>query len=219
MYNMTRKGHMDILLNPNVAYLVLVIGFLITIMALFTPGTGILEVVGISMLVVAGWQISKLTINYVALVLLLIGVFPFLLALRKTRKWYHFVIALAALVLGSTFLFVSEGWRPVVNPFLSVIVNILLIGFFWLVIRKLMDAINKPVQNKLKESVGSIGYTKTKVFKEGSVYVNSELWSARSAAPIEENKRIRVVGRDGFILEVEEFPQPENQDGSLKEEK
>ena len=199
---------MDILLNPNVAYLVLVVGFLIAIMALFTPGTGFLEVAGLFLLMLAGWQIYKLNFNIVALVILIIGVFPFLLALRKTGKWYHFVIALVALAGGSTFLFVSEGWRPAVNPFLAILVNLLLIGFFWVVIRKGLDAVTTPAQNKLVETVGSIGQTRSRVHKDGSVYLNGELWSAQSKEPIEENKQVRVLSRDGYILEVEEIPGP-----------
>lgn len=203
---------MDILLNPNVAYLILVMGFLIAIMALFTPGTGFLEVAGLTLLVLAGWQISQLNINWVALILLIIGVFPFLLALRKTGKWYHLLISLVALAAGSTFLFVSTGWRPTVNPILAILVNLLLIGFFWIVIRKGFAAITSPAQNKLVETVGSIGQTKSKVFKDGSVQVNGELWSAQSALPIEENKRIRVISRDGYILEVEEIPGPKKEE-------
>lgn len=203
---------MDILLNPNVAYLVLVMGFLISIMALLTPGTGLLEVAGLFMLILAGWQISKLNINIVALVILIIGVFPFLLALRKTGKWYHFVISLVALAVGSTFIFVADGWQPAVHPILAIVVNLLLLGFFWIVIRKGLAAVTSPAQNKLVETVGSIGQTRSKVYKEGSVYLNGELWSAQSSAPIEENKRIRVISRDGYVLEVEEIPGPEKQE-------
>ncbi len=77
---------MDIFLNPNVAYLILVVGFLIAIMALLTPGTGFLEVGGLFLLLIAGWQIYNLNFNLIALIVLIVGVFPFLLALRKTGK-------------------------------------------------------------------------------------------------------------------------------------
>jgi membrane-bound serine protease (ClpP class) len=197
---------MEIFLNPNVAYLILVVGFLVAIMALFTPGTGLLELVGISLLLVAGWQIYQLNINLIALVILIVGVFPLLFALRKTGKWYHLVISLVALSTGSTFLFVTSGWRSAVNPILAVLVNLLLIGFFWLVIRKGMDAVTSPPQNQLEETVGSIGETRSKVHGEGSVYLNGELWSAISKLPIAEDKRVRVISRQGYILEVEELP-------------
>jgi membrane-bound ClpP family serine protease len=56
------------------------------------------------------------------------------------------------------------------------------------------------------ETVGSIGETRSKVQLEGSVYLNGELWSAISKLPIAENKRVRVISRQGYILEVEELP-------------
>ncbi len=200
---------MDIILNPNVAYLFLVIGFLVSIMAMVTPGTGILEVVGLFLLLVAGWQIYNLNFNLIALSILIVGVFPFLIALRKTGKWYHFVISLVALSFGSTFLFVTEGWKVAVHPVLSVLVNLLLIGFFWIVLRKGFEAITKPPENRLLAVEGSIGETRSPVHTEGSVYLNGELWSAVSSHPIDENKHVRIVSRQGYTLEVEEVNESE----------
>jgi membrane-bound serine protease (ClpP class) len=196
---------MEILLNPNIAYLVIVIGFLIAILALFTPGTGVLEVVALALLALAGWQISQLDFNWYALIIMLVGVFPFLLALRKTGKWYHFVIALLALTLGSTFLFVETGWKPTVNPFLAALVNLLVVGFFWLVLRKGWDALLAAPRNQLVDAVGAEGETRSHVHTEGSVYVKGELWSATSPRPIEPNKKVKVVSRKGYTLVVEEI--------------
>ena len=70
-------------------------------------------------------------------------------------------------------------------------------------------------QNKLVETVGSIGQTRSRVHKEGSVYLNGELWSAQSKEPIEENKQVRVLSRDGYILEVEEIPGPQKKNDHL----
>ena len=203
---------MDLLINPNVAYLVLVIGFLIAILALFSPGTGVLEVIGLSLLIIAGWQITQLAFNWFALALLIVGVFPFILALRKTGKWYHFIIALLAITLGSTFLFVEKGWRPAVHPILAVVVNLLLVGFFWMVLRKGWDAITSKPQNKLVDTVGAIGETRTRVHTEGTVQLFGELWTACSDRPIAENKKVVVLSRNGYILEVAEIsPQSPNQ--------
>jgi len=201
---------MDILLNPNIAYLVIVIGFLIAILALFTPGTGALEIVALVLLAIAGWQITRLDFNWFALVLMLVGVFPFLLALRKTGKWYHFAIALLALTLGSTFLFVKQVWKPAVNPFLAAIVNLLVVGFFWLILRKGWDALLSAPRNLLADTMGAEGETRSKVHAEGSVYLHGELWSATSVRPIEPNKKVKVVSRKGYILTVEEIPTSEN---------
>lgn len=202
---------MELILNPNVAYLVLVFAFLAAILSLFSPGTGVIEITALVLLVFSGWLIYQLNINVVALVLLIIGVFPFLLALRKTRKWYHFVISLAALTLGSTFIFVTEGWKPAVHPVLAIFVNIVLIGFLWVIIRKSLDAVVIPPKNRLTAIVGEVGETRSRVHLDGTVYLNGELWSAVSRQPIDEFKRVRVISKNGYTLEVEEIADPENQ--------
>ena len=196
---------MDLLLNPNLAYLVLVIGFLIAILALVSPGTGVFEAVAIGLILVSGWLISQLDFNWIALIILILGVFPFLWAVRKTQKWYFLVASIAALSLGSTFLFVDENWRPIVHPALAVLVNLLVIGFFWLVVRKVLDAVSHIPSHDLTKLEGSEGETRTRVFREGSVYAGGEMWTATSKSPIASHKRVKIIQRDGFTLEVEEI--------------
>ena len=69
----------EFLLNPNVAYVALVSGFLIAILALLSPGTGLVEVGGLILMIIAGWGIYNLPVNLWALVILLLGVFPIIL--------------------------------------------------------------------------------------------------------------------------------------------
>ena len=63
----------------------------------------------------------------------------------------------------------------------------------------------KP-RHDLAKIIGDVGEAKTDIFNEGSVQIGSELWSARSAVPIPEGSKVRVVKREGFILEVEPVP-------------
>ncbi len=196
---------MELFLNPNFAYLALVIGFMIAILALVSPGTGVLEAVAIGLIVFSGWLISRLDFNWVALAVLIIGVFPFLWAVRKTKKWYYLVLSLAALTLGSTFLFVDENWRPIVDPVLSVFVNLLAVGFFWIVVRKVLEALTNVPSHSFSDLVGSIGETRTEVFLEGSVYAGGEMWSATSKSPIPNHRRVKILERKGFTLVVEEI--------------
>jgi membrane-bound serine protease (ClpP class) len=196
---------MDLFLNPNFAYLILVIGFLIAILALVSPGTGVLEAVAIGLIILAGWLISRIDFNWIALVVLILGVFPFLWALRKTQKWYFLVISLVALTLGSTFLFVDENWRPIVNPVLAVFVNLLVIGFFWIIVRKVLEALQHSPAHDFVNLVGSVGETRTEVFHEGSVYAGGEMWTATSQTLIPSNTKVKILERKGFTLKVEEI--------------
>jgi membrane-bound ClpP family serine protease len=60
----------------------------------------------------------------------------------------------------------------------------------------------KP-RHDLAKIIGEIGEARTDIYNEGSVQIESELWSARSTVKISEGSKVRVVKRDGFILEVE----------------
>lgn len=195
---------MEFILNPDIAYLLLVVGFLVATLALVTPGTGILEGVAFSILAFAGWITAQLNFNWIALVILGLGVFPFLLALRKTQKVLFLIISLAALTIGSTFLFVEDGWRPVVHPILAILINVLAVGFFWIVVRKGLEAIQSKPAHELGTLAGEIGETRTEVFREGSVYARGEMWSAYSDTAIPAFTRVEVVERDGLSLKVKE---------------
>ena len=128
---------MEILIDPNVAYLLLVVGVVLAIMALFAPGTGVLEVGAIFVLFLAGWEISQIPINIWALVILIIGVIPFILAVRKSRNMVYLVVALVVFVIGSAYLFQgAKWWQPGVNPILAIIASLLASGYLWIAATK-----------------------------------------------------------------------------------
>jgi len=194
----------EILTNPNFAYIVLVGSVLLVSLALVNPGTGILELLGLVGLIFAGVLMYFNEINPWALVLLLFGVFPFMLAVRRLHKMRYLVVAIASFVIGSAFLFKGEGIGPAVNPFLALIVSVLAGGFMWIVVSKSVEASLVPPAQDLSRLIGDFGEAKTDVHKEGSVQVDGELWSARSHELIAMGSPIRVVSRDGFILQVEQ---------------
>lgn len=193
----------DIFINPNIAYLLLVIGLSLGMFAIFTPGTGFLEAAALIALVLAGWMVINLPINWWALVILVVGVFPFLLAVRFTQKRIYLIISIVSLVVGSIFLFDAPGWQPAVNPFLAIIISTLVVIFFWVAATKTLQAAQMRPSQDLGALIGMVGEARTDIEGEGSIYVNGELWSARSSQPIRAGASVRVIDRQGLILIVE----------------
>ena len=194
----------ETLLNPNVAYVVLVVGFMLTVMAVIAPGTGLLELGALAMFIMAAWEILNLPVNLWALVILLLAAVFFLLAFRRTWSRLFLGLSILSLVIGSAFLFQGEVWyQPAVNPILAVVASVLSSGFIWFATRKALEARRLAVAHSLEDLVSTTGEAKTEVHDEGSVQVGGELWSARSKEPIPAGSKVRVVGREGFILEVE----------------
>lgn len=201
---------MEILVDPNVAYLFLIVGVVLAIMALFAPGTGVLEVGALFVLFLAGWEISQQAINLWALAVLILGVIPFFLAVRKSRNLIFLVIALVAFVIGSAYLFQgATWWQPGVNPILAIVASILASGYLWIATTKVLETEKLKPRHDLAKLIGDVGEARTDIHSEGSVQLGSELWSARSDVPISSGSRVKVVKREGFILDVESMPEEE----------
>jgi membrane-bound serine protease (ClpP class) len=194
----------DFLLDPNIAYLILVGAALLTMMAVLNPGTGLLEIFALFMWLISGYIIFNMPINFWALGLMLLGVVLFLLSLRKFKNLVYLGLSIAAVIAGSIFLFDQPGWQPAVNPVLAVVVSIFVAGFVWVVAQKTLEADAMRPAHDLEALIGAIGEAETTIGDEGSVQVAGELWSAKSDQTIPEGSQVRVVGREGFFLKVEQ---------------
>jgi membrane-bound serine protease (ClpP class) len=194
---------MDFLLDPNFAYLILLTGILLGFLAIVTPGTGLLEVGAFICVVLAGYAVYNLSINWWALLLLVLSVVPFLYAARQPKREMFLGLSILLLVIGSVFLFAVDGWKPAVNPLVAVLSSGLVSAFLWIVVRKSVQAAAARPTHDLEILVGQSGEARTKVHDDGSVYVNGELWSAKSGVEIPAGSHIRVVRREGFVLVVE----------------
>ena len=194
---------MDFLLEPNIAYLILLGGVLLGLMAIVTPGTGLFEVGAFFCLALAGYAVYNLSFNWWALVILLLSIVPFIYAIQKPKRELFLGLSIFLLVVGSVFLFATDGWRPAVSPFVAFLASGSIAAFLWVVVRKTSQAAGARPAHDLEALVGLIGEAKSKVHDEGSVYVAGEMWSARSDSSIPAGSSIRVVRREGFILVVE----------------
>lgn len=194
---------MELLLNPNIAYLVLVVAFVLTFVAILTPGTGVIEASALLALLAAGYTIYYLPLNFLALVILVLGAVPFLIAVRVSGKPIYLVISIATLVIGSTFLFRGQGLLPAVNPILALVTSPMAAVFIWIIARKGIEASLKPPMHDLTQLIGRTALASTKIYHEGSVQIESERWSARSEEPIAAGTEVRIIGREGFTLLVE----------------
>ncbi|MEW5871729.1 MAG: NfeD family protein [Chloroflexota bacterium] len=195
---------LNFLLDPNVAYLLLAAGVLMTVFALITPGTGVIEIGALFLLVLAGWGMYNLPINFWALALLFVGVVLLILAIRWYKQWIYLASSILALIVGSVFLFRGDQWWvPAVNPILAGIISLASAALLWFVGRKALEARAFRPTHELGALMGQIGEAKTDVHEHGSVQVAGELWSARSEEPIHNGTLVRVIGREGFVLDVE----------------
>ncbi len=197
---------MDFLINPNVSYALMVIGFLVAVMAMFSPGTGFLEVTGLAALALAGYGLAYLPVNWWAFAIIAATVLPFIFALRR-RKLVPLLLGLAWLLFaaGSALLVRGEGWIPGVNIWLVLLLSSILVGLSWLIATKTLQAMRARPSFDLDRLVGMTGQATTDIRGQGSVYVNGENWTATCKSFIPAGGSVRVVRRKGLVLEVEPY--------------
>src|SRR5512140_1249048 len=103
---------MDFLLNPNVAYLILLGAIVLAMLAITSPGTGLFEIAAFFCMALAGYAIYHLFFNWWALVLLGLSIIPFVYAIQKPKREIYLVLAILLIVAGSVFLFPRTEKQP-----------------------------------------------------------------------------------------------------------
>lgn len=195
---------MDFLLNPNIAYLVLVAAMLFTLVAVITPGTGIAEILALFSLLLAGYAVYNLAFNWWALALLVLSAIPFVYGIRAPRRGLWLAISIVGLTLGSIFFFPAQQGLISVDLPLAIVTTLAYSAFLWFAARKVLEVSGVRPVHELSGLIGLRGEAKTAIGEDGSAQVAGELWSARSDTLVPPGSAIKVIGREGFVLVVEQ---------------
>jgi membrane-bound serine protease (ClpP class) len=200
----------DVLTNPNVIYILLIIGLWAAASAFYVPGTGLLEALSVVCLVLAITGLTQQPANVVGLVLIVAAGVLFLVDL-KVHSVGLTLVAAATLVLGSVFLFpATEGPCPGevparrLSPWLIAGVVLLSLGFFSVALSAVSRAQRLDARMSTSEMVGRRGRATTPLDPLGTVQVESELWTAVADrdADVEAGTEVEVVAVDGLKLVV-----------------
>jgi len=198
-----RTRALGIITNPNVAYILMLIGIYGLILEFYSPGVFVPGVVGAISLILALYAFHVLPINYAGLGLIFIGV-----ALMTAEA---FAPSFGVLGIGGTIAFVIgsvmllETDVPGFGISWTLIGSIAAVsaGFFILVMTMLVRARRRPVVSGPEEMVGASGEVITWDDQSGTVRVHGEVWSARGAKTLDANCPVRVKKIDGLTLVVQ----------------
>mgnify|MGYP006283501999 CR=1 FL=1 len=194
---------MELLLDPNIAYLLVVASIMMAIVTIIIPGTGVPEAILLVMVGLCWYTLRSLQPNGWALLLLALSIVPFVFALRQPNAKLGWLAAsLALLLAGSVFLFTGDNGLPLVNLPLAALTSVAFGLFLWFGVTKGIQAQRSHALIDPDRLIGMAGTARTNIHAEGSVYVAGEMWSARSDTPIQRGSAVRVVSREGLILTV-----------------
>lgn len=192
------------IIDPNIAYVLLVAGFIFSILAIMTPGTGVIEIVSLFSLVVAGYGVVSNPTNIWAIVILLPFI-PFLIIYRKNKQNKYLILSILFLNLGSYMIFKGETRLFAVSPFLGLFIFTINAPVVWLILKKVSEAIDREPDFNPTRIINMVGIARTNIEQEGTVYVNGEEWSARSSQKILIGSKVKVNDKEGLVLIVEEL--------------
>jgi membrane-bound serine protease (ClpP class) len=201
-----REKLLLILTNPNIAYILLLLGIYGLFFELQNPGMIFPGVVGGICLILGFYALHLLPVNYAGLALIILSAIFFILEVYVTSHGLLSIGGVVSLIIGSLILFESD------QPFLRVswevimLVVIIIVAFVGLLLFLGIKAqFRKPAAGK-EGLIGEIGAARTDIdSKGGTVFVHGELWNAVSERPIKKDARIKVVGSEGMVLKVEEI--------------
>jgi membrane-bound serine protease (ClpP class) len=197
----------QLLLDPNVAYVLLVLGLWALVAAVTTPGTGVAEVAAAVFLVLAAVGLLQLDTNLVAVVLIVLAVGLFVIDLQVTNHGAFTLGAIVAMLLGSLFLFRDEqGFLPGggLNLFLVIGTIVASAGYFAVALYMGVSMRKLPPRSGAQTVVGAQGIAKSRIdATSGTAQVAGELWSALAdGEPIETGDPLIVTYLDGLKVHV-----------------
>lgn len=202
----TREKILDVIGDPNIAYVLMMLGFLGIFFELSTPGVILPGVIGGISLILAFFAFQTLPVNYAGVLLILLALVLFIAEIKIISHGMLTVGGVIAMTFGSILLF--ESPEPYLKVSLSLIITTVLLmsGFAYFVIRKAVAAHRKKPSSGKEGLVGEKGYADSDIHAEGRVFVRGEYWEAWSDQPIVSGDKVVVITVDGMRVKVEKCP-------------
>ncbi len=208
-FPMSRRYRILGLLNdPTVAYMLIMFGFYGIFFELSSPGTFIPGIAGVICLVLGLYAMQSLSIGYAGLLLMILGVSLFILELFTPSFGVFATGGVVALAVGSVLLFRSAD--PILRVSYSVIIPTVGFSgaFFFFAAWMAVRAKRKPPVTGRRGLHGRTGDVRSRIDKEGTVFVDGAHWTARADSTIEAGERIIVERVDGLVLHVRKADHP-----------
>ncbi|HXV21985.1 MAG TPA: nodulation protein NfeD [Desulfuromonadales bacterium] len=188
-----RQRILTVLSNPNVAYLLLMLGILGIFFEISQPGVILPGAIGAIALLLAFYAFQTLPVNYAGVLLILLAFVLFVLEIKVASYGMLTVGGIIALALGSLMLIESS------EPYLQISRVVILAtvsvsaGFFSLVLWFVVRSQRTRFVSGSEGMAGERGVADTDIHPEGRVFVHGEYWDAFSTEPIGKGERIEVI--------------------------
>jgi membrane-bound serine protease (ClpP class) len=202
-----RNRLLSVITNPNVSYILMMIGIYGLVLEFYNPGGMVAGTVGAICLVLALYSFQLLPVNYAGVALILLGVGLMIAEAFQPSFGMLGIGGLTAFIFGSIILMDTD--IPDFRIYFSVVATVALVTgvVFVLIVGMAIRARSRPVVSGVEELIGKVVTIAQGL--EGNyanVHVHSELWRAHGQAPLQQGQQAKVTAVDGLTLEVEILP-------------
>jgi membrane-bound serine protease (ClpP class) len=198
---------LSILSDPNIAYILFMLGIYGLLFELYSPGLIFPGVVGVISLLLAFYSMQTLPINYTGLALIIFGIILFVLEIKVVSHGILTIGGVISLILGSLMLIKTEPGFDVLQVSWKVILLfvILTVGFFTLAIGLGIKAQRRKPTTGQEGLINEIGEAITDLNPDGSIKIHGEIWNAESIEGfVSKGSKIIVTGISNFKLLIKE---------------
>jgi len=197
-----RTRLLSVITNPNIAYVLMLIGIYGLLFEFSNPGLGAPGVIGAICLLLALFAFQALPINYAGLALLMLGIALMVGEAFVPSFGILGIGGVIAFVFGSIILMETDVPGYGISPALIGTFAVSSLLLFSFVLGMVIKARRRPVVSGEEELIGAIGKVLDDFDTEGHVHLHGENWNARSTQPLRRGQQVRVTARDGLILQV-----------------
>jgi len=196
---------LSVLSNPNIAYILLMIGIYGIFFELYNPGALFPGIIGGICLILAFYSMHTLPVNYAGLALIILSIILFLLEIKIVSHGALTIGGVISLFLGSMMLIDPESILEAMEISMELIIFIVVLtsAFFIFAITLGIKAQRKKPTTGIEGLIGEIGITVTKLSPLGEITVHGEFWKAECLeGEIEEGADVEVVVVQNLKLKV-----------------
>ncbi len=200
----TRLEILTALSNPNIAYILFLLGLAGLYFEFAHPGVILPGIVGGISLILAFFAMQTLPVNYAGILLILFAVALFIAEIKVVSHGILSIGGIVSLVMGSLLLFDSPD--PALRVSLKVMIPALIVIslFFAGVMSLVVKAQMRKRRSGREGMIGAEGEAVTDIHEMGKVFVHGEYWNAWSDRAVEKGKKVRVVEVTALKLKIEE---------------
>jgi len=195
-----RNRFIAMITDPNIAYILMLIGIYGLVLEFYSPGIGVAGITGIISLLIAVYAFQLLPLSFSGIALILVGI-GLLIAESVIPSFGVFGIGgTIAFVFGSIFLIDTEHPRFLISlpliaavAFVSILFFVFSLGIIW---RKR----NTKIVSGQEELIGAVAFAEANFIDKGFVIINGERWAALFTHPVSKGQEVTVDTINGLVL-------------------